>query len=224
MVTEKNNMITEVVASDDGKHTFEIRKQWDENKGKGIIIELYPTISKNEVNMMDISTLHLLNHASELGWGSVRILNLFSTVFKGKPLVKRLGEDLDNLNYIKEVFESEDITDYDIVIAWGTSLATNKRTQNYKLELLNTLKKQKLTKQVKQIEVDCRGEEIKDGMHPLFLGLHYSRNKWCLKPYPLSKVISDITNYFTNDTRKVAKPKKKKSESEDEENVSEDNE
>ena len=217
MKEKKIDLVTEMVCSDDCSCTYEIKKTWDKQKRKGLIIELYPT-SSDAMNM-DLSTMHLLNHANELGFGTVRIVNLYSTIYNSKPLAKRLETEATNIKYILNILDSPDILEYDIVIAWGNSLSSNRKTIEKKAMLLSTMKKKKLIKQVKHIEAEGMDEDVPVGVHPLFLGLHYSKNKWKLKPFPVTEALTELSRQL-----KKNNTKQKRNKLEDKNNVSKNNE
>lgn len=179
MKTGQMTTTVQIIGSNDGEQTFEVRRTWDQTKRKGLIIELYPTIRVEDIDRMDLSTMHLLNHANELGWGSTRILNLYSTVFETKPSTSKLLEEKDNMDYLKTVFSQKDITEYDIVIAWGSGLSNHLPTIRKKIEILEMLRKKKLSKNVKCIEAEYMDVQTQ-GVHPLFLGLHHAKEQWCL--------------------------------------------
>lgn len=124
MIKKQSSLKTTVVALDDGKHTFGISRKWDEDRRTGVIIELYPTISADKACEMDLSTMHLMNHVRDFDWGEVRIVNLYSTVFIGKPTTSMLGQDMENVAYIENILDGADSVDMDIVITWGSSLST----------------------------------------------------------------------------------------------------
>ena len=132
MITGKMNMNILAVGTDDGKNTYEIRRKWGENGKKGLVIGLYPTIPVEHCEMLDVSTMHLINHVKDFGWNEMRIVNLYARVITKKPSVSELKEN--SLAYIEEILEEEDIKTYDIVIAWGNSLSTHKGTTNAKVE------------------------------------------------------------------------------------------
>jgi len=217
MKEKKINLVTEVVCSDDGSHTYEIKKTWDKQKRKGLVIELYPT-SSDAMNM-DLSTMHLMNHANELGFGTVRIVNLYSTIYNSKPLAKSLETEATNIKYILNILDSPDISEYNIVIAWGSSLSSNKKTIEKKLMLLSAMKEKKLFKQVKHIEAEEMDEDVPVGVHPLFLGLHYPKNKWSLKSFPMTETLSELSRQL-----KKNNTKKKINKREERNNVSKNNE
>lgn len=189
MVTETFRMDISAVGSDDGINTYEIRRKWAEKEKKALVIELYPTLTADQCGNMDVSTMHLMNHVQELGWGEVRIVNLYSKVFSEKPTVSQLSEDDNNLSYIEEILEEQDIGGYDIVIAWGNTLISHRQTIQAKTDLLNMIKEKGLAEQVKCIVTD----NLKaDGVHPLYLGLRHSKDVWSLQPFPLEKVLDEL--------------------------------
>lgn len=205
MVTEKINMFIEVIASDDGKNTYEIKRSWSD-KGKVIVIELYPMVSLENVGYTDSSAMHLLNHAAEMELGEIRIINLYSQVFEQKPSVSLLKGD--NLAYIEDVLESDDIKDYSIVIAWGSSLSSHEKTIALKSDLLIMLKDKGLQDKVKCIFTDNMFSAEQYGVHPLFLGLRNSKDKWYLCDYPLEDELNKY-NELLKDKHKNSVPKKK---------------
>lgn len=189
MVTETFCMNISAVGSDDGRSTYEIHRKWAEKGKKALVIELYPTLTADKCGSMDVSTMHLMNHVQELGWSEVRIVNLYSRVFSEKPTVSRLSADDNNLSYIEEILEEQDIGGYDIVIAWGNTLISHRQTIQAKTDLLNMIKEKGLAEQVKCIVTD----NLKaDGMHPLYLGLRHSKDVWSLQPFPLEKVLDEL--------------------------------
>ena len=189
MVTETFRMDISAVGSDDGINTYEIRRKWVEKGKKALVIELYPTLTADQCGNMDVSTMHLMNHVQELGWGEVRIVNLYSKVFSEKPTVSQLSEDDNNLSYIEEILEEQDIGGYDIVIAWGNTLISHRQTIQAKTDLLTMIKEKGLAKQVKCIVTN----NLKaNGVHPLYLGLRYSKDVWSLQPFPLEKVLNEL--------------------------------
>lgn len=82
-------MNVSAIGTDDGKSTFEVQRTWNEKGKKAIAIGMYPTISVENCGMLDVSNMHLLNHANDFGWGELRMLNLYATVVNGKPTVQQ---------------------------------------------------------------------------------------------------------------------------------------
>lgn len=189
MITGKMNMNILAVGTDDGKNTYEICRKWGENGKKGLVIGLYPTIPVEHCEMLDVSTMHLINHVKDFGWNEMRIVNLYARVITKKPSASELQEN--SLAYIEEILEEEDIKTYDIVVAWGNSLSTHKGTTNAKIDMLSMLKEKGLDKNVKSISVE--GASVRSaGTHPLYLGLHYPREKWRLTEYPLKESLEEL--------------------------------
>ena len=212
MRTNERNVVTTIFGSDDESKTFEVKRIWDSSKRIGIIIALYPTIRVSDVDRMDLSTMHLLNHVRYFGWGGVRIINIFSQVFDKKPLARELVEDDENYKYIKGIISEKDIASNDIVIAWGSGLSNNKTTIKKKIEILELLLKKKQIKEVKCIESDYL-EGAQPGVHPLYLGLHHAKEEWRLETYPLEDEISELID--TYDSMNVRKTVKESKEDED---------
>lgn len=195
MEMKRQTMNLLAIGSDDEKHTYEVYRQWNEGDKKAIVIEIYPTLAPSEQCIKnDLSSFHLMNHVSELGWDEMRLINLYSKVFSYKPSGQLLKKEDLNLPYIEQVLNEPDIKEIsDIVIAWGTSLQAHKTTNQAKLELLLKLKEKGLEDQVKQIVTEDIGERDNAGIHPLFLGLQHSRSKWLLSPYPLEEEIERLS-------------------------------
>lgn len=183
-------MNVSAIGTDDGKNTYEIRRKWGEKGKKSLVIEMYPTIEAENCGVMDVSTMHLLNHVKDFGWNEMRIVNLYATVVTGKPTVNQLT--VSSLPYIEEILEEEDISTYDIVIAWGNSLASHQTTINAKIDLLSILKEKGLGKNVKCITVEGMSTKTTHGVHPLYLGLHCAKEKWKLTEYPLEEVLNEL--------------------------------
>lgn len=207
MVTEKFNMDITAVGTEDGKNTYEIKRKWNDKGKKVLVICLYPTISIDNLAKMDMSTMHLLNHTKELGWGEVTIVNLYSMVFDEKPMAGQLGEDSSNMAYIEEILERDDIKEYDIVIAWGSSLSTHRRTINLKIDLISMLLDKGLADNVKCITTENLDTRSEHGTHPLYLGLHFAREKWELQQFPLKNALNELERII-QPVVTVEKPKK----------------
>ncbi|WP_455717066.1 DUF1643 domain-containing protein [Anaerosporobacter sp.] len=142
---------------------------------------------------LDVSTMHLLNHAEELGWGEIRIVNLYPQVFVRKPTVAQLEENHENLEYIRDILTSKEMGEYDIVIAWGTSLSTHATTKHIKKKILKMIQEQGLELQTKHIVVDRMDTKKQVGTHPLFLGLRYSDVVWKLETHPVKSDLKQET-------------------------------
>ena len=209
MVKENISMQITVVGSEDGKETYEVRRTWNFEGKKALVLELYPTISVQNPMVLDISTLHLLNHASELGWGEIRVVNLYPYVFEKKPGVNELHESVENIEYIRDILTGKDIEEYDVVIAYGSSLASHACTQHIKRNILLMLKEYKLETQVKHIVTDTIDTEKQCGTHPLYLGLRHSSDVWKLESFPLSFALEECSPHKNTTEKKDVSSKKR---------------
>ena len=102
MMKNTISMNVSAIGTDDGKSTFEVQRTWNEKGKKAIAIGMYPTISVENCGMLDVSNMHLLNHANDFGWGELRMLNLYATVVNGKPSVSQLQ---GNWSYVKKKYK-----------------------------------------------------------------------------------------------------------------------
>ena len=193
MVKEEFTMRTELVSDEDGRHTYEVSRIWDESKRKGLVLELYPTLSLGRTGELDLSSIHLLNHSMELGWGGVRVINLYSAVCdNGKPSVSQLSYDDENMAYIEDVLESSDIEDYDIVIATGNTLSNHAVTTEIRSDIFAMLLEKGLERQVFRITVEGLDTDKMPCVHPLYVGLHYGKERWRLEPFDLRQELSAV--------------------------------
>jgi hypothetical protein len=90
-------MVTETILSDDNERRFLIHKTWDSKLPSLAIIMLNPTPSESVT--IDHTTLYILNNCVELGFGSVSILNLFSTINNACEALSEL--DSDKVDYFQ---------------------------------------------------------------------------------------------------------------------------
>lgn len=212
MRNEIMNLETEVVGSDDGKLTYEIRRKWSDEGAKAVVIELYPSIKIENMERIDLSYMHLQNHLAELGIGEVRIVNLFCTVFDHKPLAKYLIENEENIQHIKEVCQSKDIDM--IIIAYGSTLGNHQIANSIKSDLLKFLIDKKLDKKVKHLVVDYLDTNEQIGTHPLYLGLRFSKEEWMIADFPLKYSYEELKKHSfiaqaVDEAQKKTKEKKK---------------
>ena len=212
MIQENFTITTTVIGSDDGKSTYEISRSWDSEKKSALLIALYPTIDIYHANSLDMSSMFLLNHSTQMNLGSIRIINLYSKVQAGKPLVSSLCEDLENLAYISDIFDEEDISNYHIVIAWGSSLSNHKLTITSKLQILQMIKDKGLIDNVMQLSADDLEPSDSCCVHPLYLGLHHNRSNWSLCSFPFESTFKELSTKagFTSTTKPNTKKGRKK--------------
>lgn len=134
--------------------------------------------------------LEIQNHVADLEWGMVSICNLYSTVFTHKPSTSQLTPDDKNLDYIEKLVTDGEFDK--IVIAWGSSLHSNKNTNEAKLRILKMLMEKGLTSKVKHIVGEFMDAKAQTGTHVLYLGLHNSRESWSCEDYPVQDAIKEL--------------------------------
>ncbi len=176
------------------RNTFEITKEYVGEKVAGdeaAIIQLYPTVGIGDIGMTDSTTLHLQNKMGQLGWSKVHMVNLFSQVWKRKPLAGDLkAVDRENIAYVKHT-----ITDVGkrgkIIVAWGNSHSANPIVNETKKELLEFLLSTQPGNVFQLIAENMLTET--EGTHILFLGLRYADDGWSLADYPVKAQLEKIT-------------------------------
>lgn len=132
MKTITTTLTTTAEFSDNGKKRYLLTKVWDDKKPRLAIIMLAP--SEASGIELDNTTMLVLNNASRLGYGSVSVVNLFSTIGDFN-LGCAEEDDKDNIKVVEKVAKASDI----IVYASGVGKATNKsfiKRQNQILQLL----------------------------------------------------------------------------------------
>jgi hypothetical protein len=203
-------MTTEIIGT--STETYEIKRSWDDSKPRCLVIELYPTIAINSQNIgcMDLSTMHLMKHLSDLGeFGGMSVCNLFARICEnGKPSAKSLQMDEKNLEYISGLLDGMD-EQAPIILAWGNSLASHKITNDMKITLIKMLIEKGRTKQVKYIcSADLYTEQEKYPLfHPLFLGIR-SKEKWELVDISVERLLKELSPNETEETSEVKQEKK----------------
>ena len=183
MKTETTTAITEttIIASTDGKKTFEVVKSLHNVDGDtGVMILMYPTRTKDNIYSDDSTLNHLVNHMQEMKLNKVRIINLFSEVVNGKLSAKGLTVDTENMSYIDSVFADKSFQSSKFIIAWGTSMSTSHACQESKREVLKLFKKHCPKAKAFQIATNNANIDV-DFPHPLFLGIRGNKAKWKLE-------------------------------------------
>ena len=73
MHTEKATVKTEAVFSEDRRHRYLLRKEWDAKRPKATIIMTNPSTA--DMLMMDYTTLYIMNNIVRLDFGSIDIVS-----------------------------------------------------------------------------------------------------------------------------------------------------
>ncbi|MDF9506472.1 DUF1643 domain-containing protein [Bacillus cereus] len=162
--TKKGTMKTEVTYDDEMKNKYLIRKEWDKNRKKALVI-MKKAGQADEV-VQDQTTMYVINNLSKLGYGVVEIANLFSTV-EGVEMKESVVE---NLKCIQEAIAKVD----DVIIAVGKGVETNKKA----VERLNMILAILLDKKANILQIEAHFG--RKGFHPLYPAL---KNRWKLVPH-----------------------------------------
>ena len=186
MQTVKTTLTTEAIFSDDGAKRYLLRKTWDDSKPILSIIMLAPSSAAGIE--LDSSTQLVLNNAFRLGFGSVDILNLFSTL-NDFALKEVEDEDTENISAIVQSAERAGT----LVYAAGTGKAKNKAFQRRQVQVLTALRPY-------DGKLHClTGENGKARLqHPLSPAVR----TWHLSPLKISELVAE--------PQKEAEPKQKK--------------
>lgn len=180
-ITHKSVVETEIVCSEDNKHTYEVVKRYKDTIGeKAYIVLLYPTRTADNIWSDDSTLNHFASHMRELGLNEIRIVNLFSTVVNGKLSAKGLQVDEENLKYIDGLMQDKSFSDFKFVVAWGTSMATSYACQKSKVEVFKMFRMHNPKGKIYQLSTNNDNITV-DFAHPLFLGIRAKNKIWELQ-------------------------------------------
>jgi hypothetical protein len=157
MTIEKSSLKTEAVFSENKEHRYLLKKEWDKNKKKAMIIMINPSTADSM--LIDRTTMYVINNLSQLGYGSVDILNAFSKI----STKISLSNDMDDLvTKENDVYVQKSATKADsIIIAWGSKGRSNGKMKIRRDEIFKILEEHKAKLFVIK---DSNG---KVGLHPL---------------------------------------------------------
>ena len=175
MNTIITTLTTEAVFSDNMSNRYLLRKIWDSSLPKLAIIMLAPSAASGIA--MDNTTSLVLNNADRLGFGSVSIVNLFSTL-NDFSLTQAEDEDPENLKAILEVCQTAD----QIVFAPGTGKSKTRALQRRQEQVLNALRPY-------EAKLNCLTNA--DGKARLQHPLSPALKTWVLSPLSVSELIED---------------------------------
>ena len=203
------SMNVSMIGTDDGKRILEVRRTWNEKGKKAVAIDIYPTISGENWGMLDTSNVDLLNHANDLEWGELRMLDLYVPVLNGNSNVNQLQDT--SRDYIEKtlekVLEEKDSNTYEIVILWGDSEDDDEKIIKAKIDVLSMLLEKGLS--VKCITIDSLSVKEKYGIHPIYLAIHYSKDQWKLVDFPVKEMLEELEKSLKTDKTSEKKKTKK---------------
>jgi hypothetical protein len=176
MQVEKSVMKTEAIFSDNRKHRYLLRKEWDTKKKKAVVIMTNPSTA--DTFTLDYTTMYILNNLAKLDFGAVDIVNMVSRMTRKL----HINVDADSPDTEKENFgiiaNSVQKADF-VIIAWGKLGENNKAVRDIQDKLLDCLKTFKDKLYV------IAAEKGGDNFHPLAPQIRFS---WLLKKYePVEK-------------------------------------
>lgn len=165
----KSILKTEVTYDDEMKNKYVVKKEWDKNKRKALI--LMKNAGLTDEIVQDQTTMYVMNNLTKLGYGSVVIMNLFPSL-EGKDTN---GSATENLKCIQEEMTKVD----DVIIAVGIGIETNKEAQK-RLHMIVAIL---LDKKANILQIEC--PKGRKGFHPLYPAV---KNGWKLVPYEVPPV------------------------------------
>ena len=188
MKNHKATVETEIIASDDGKHTYELIKRLVGVDGeRGYMVLLYPTRTEDNIFSNDSTLTHLVSHMQDLGFNELHIINLFSKVVNCKMSTRGLSVDEDNMQYIEKLMSSKEFSESKFVIAWGNSMQNSQAVADSKVRILNMLLKHCPKNKLYQLATVDRKIDSTVVPHPLYIGIRASGATWSLQEFKLQK-------------------------------------
>ena len=181
--------------SDDSLKRYLLSKSWDSKKPKLTIIMLAPSGASGIE--LDTTTQLVLNNASRLGYGSVAIVNLFSTL-NDFALKQAEDEDPENLKFIVEESKNADC----IVYAPGVGKAKSKVFQERQEQVLHALLPFE-----NKLNCLCDGTGNSRLQHPLSPAVR----TWYLSPLKISELVAEPAK-VEPEQKKKGQPKTPKAE------------
>lgn len=129
----KTKINTTLIYSDDSKRRYMMTIEWDKTKDTAAVIMLSAGTSDGIVQ--DHTTAYTISNLQRLGYGSVRILNLYSTINNGRAVIAE-DNDKRNITYIVNAAKEVDT----VIYAAGTGHANNKKFRQRENEVMIALK------------------------------------------------------------------------------------
>lgn len=178
-MTEAVGTLKTTVISDESKnHVYEICREFDTDGDEVILLTLYPTLT--EPNTFDLSSMHLMNHASdeELQLQKVHFVFLFSKVVGSKLSTRGLTMDEENMEYLRDIITR--LPEAKIIISFGSSMAKCPAVIESKVELFKMIKELRPKDALWQISTEDMDEEAP---HILYAGIRFNNQQWGLRHY-----------------------------------------
>lgn len=130
MITEKKTLKTTLTYSEDMRRCYAVTIEWEKEKPKAAVIML--SAGKTDGVCFDKTTGCVIKNLVALGYGSVDILNLFSSL-DGTKEDTGDEENLEIIGILAKLAKT-------VVFAVGTGHKTNKKVQARQKEVIEILK------------------------------------------------------------------------------------
>lgn len=188
MNIKENHISTVIVNSKDDSRNFEITRILSGDgvsaKGDALFITICASTSARGNFKLDSTSLHLLNHMSELGFDKVSVMNLFSKITNSRMSSRNLVPDEEMLSYIENKFKDKSFANTTVIIAWGNSMLKSDATNISKKRIVQMYQKYYPKKSLYELIPSDNDEGLGHNVHPLYLGIHTSINtKWKLREW-----------------------------------------
>jgi len=175
MKTNETALITKTVFSDDGAKRYLLQKVWDSKLPKLSVIMLAPSTASGIE--LDSTNMLVLNNSAVLGFGSVDVLNLFSTV-NDFSLKQAEVDDPENMDFILASAKEADT----ILFCPGVGKAKNKAFIQRQQQVLEALR-------AYEDKLYCLTNEKGDArlQHPLSPAVRH----WTLSPLKVNELLPE---------------------------------
>ncbi|MBS4207125.1 DUF1643 domain-containing protein [Bacillus sp. FJAT-50079] len=164
MKVTKGMIKTEVTYDDKARNKYLIRKEWDKNNRKALVI--MKNAGQSDEIVQDQTTMYVINNLSKLEYGTAYIANLFPSIEKDESMEAAA----ENLKVIQGAITKVD----DVIIAVGKGVETNKKA----VERLNMILAILLDKRANILQIEANFG--RKGFHPLYPAI---KQRWKLVPY-----------------------------------------
>ncbi|MTO10428.1 DUF1643 domain-containing protein [Turicibacter sanguinis] len=137
VVERRGGIRSEAVFNDDYTHRYILRKEWDKERKKAVVIMIQP--NTNDPYDLDLTTIRVINNLHRNGYGYVDIVNLYSLVAPKLSFKGNEGELVDTETNDGYIIRSCSKTDT-IILAYGSITETYKKVADRANQLLEKLK------------------------------------------------------------------------------------
>ena len=183
----EGTLTTKIISDESQNHVYEICREFNTDGAEVILLTLYPTLT--EPNTFDLSSIHLMNHASDEGLQlkKVHFVFLFSKVVGSKLSTRGLTVDDENMEYLREIITK--LPEAKIIISFGSSMAKCPAVIESKVELFKMIKELRPKDALWQISAEDMDEEAP---HILYAGIRFNNQPWSLRHYVIPHKYTEV--------------------------------